>query len=148
MSELITVASQRDLQSDKEYINIRVDGASVLSNPFDFTDQSSRDKACDAYAEWLILNMQTALTADTFIHVSLEKWILQGLSISQKYKNPHVQDVARQLKLLLGLLQCGQKLKLICSCRQSDERVRCHADSIKLALEKMYQHHHRLQNIA
>ncbi|BAY41402.1 hypothetical protein NIES2111_57980 (plasmid) [Nostoc sp. NIES-2111] len=146
MSELITVTSQGDFPVDREYINIRVDGVSILSNPFDFTDESSRDRACDAYAEWLILNLQMALTAEVFVHVPLEKWQLQGLLISKHFKNPHAQDVTHKLKQLVDLLELGLKVRLICSCRQPDAKVRCHADSIKLAVEKMYEN--RRRNIA
>lgn len=148
MSELINVTSQREFPLDREYINIRVDGASILSNPFDFTDEPGRDKACDAYAEWLILNLQTALTADIFVHVPLEKWQLQGLLISKHFKNPHAQDVTHKLKQLADLLKMGRKVRLICSCRQPDAKVRCHADSIKLAVEKIYENQNRLRNTA
>lgn len=131
MTELIKIASMRgNISSELGYIDIRVDRASVLGNPFELTNEEDRDKVCDAYEEWLFaqINMPSNYSLD------LQPYINKGFKKASKFKCPTSNQVRKELSRLLNLIKQGNKLRLICWCKEPNKEVRCHADSIKRVL--------------
>ena len=131
MTELIKVASMRSsLSPELGYIDIRVDRASVLGNPFELTNEEDRDKVCDAYNEWLHLNLLYSQEEETK-YVDLNSWVELGFKIATKFKKPSCQQVGKEINRHVELLLQGKSLRYQCWCKRKDRVVRCHADSIK-----------------
>ena len=130
MTELIKIASMRgNLSPELGYIDIRVDRASVLGNPFDLTKEADRDKVSDAYEEWLVLNYSQGWKDNYY--VDLTQWTNQGLKIAAKFKSPTSKQVTNELNTHVHFLFEGKQLRYLCWCKKPKVEVRCHADSIK-----------------
>lgn len=133
-NELIKIVSMKDkLSTYIDYIEIRVDRASVLGNPFELTTEADRYKVCEAYKEWLFFQINNPNNHT----LSLQPWIDKGFKIATKFKAPTSKEVKNEICRLLTLLKQGKKLVLLCWCKQKDKEVRCHADSIKELLLKL-----------
>ena len=131
---LIKIVSMRDrLSSYLGYVEIRVDRASVLGNPFELTNEADRDKVCEAYDEWLFdqINNPSNYT------LSLQPWVDKGFKIATRFKGPTSKQVKNEICRLLTLLKQGNKIVLLCWCKQPNKEIRCHADSIKQLLLKL-----------
>lgn len=128
--DLIKIASFRNLSPELGYIDIRVDRASVLGNPFELTNEEDRDKVSDAYEEWLLEQINNP----TDYALSLQHYLNKGFKIAPKFKSPTSNQVRKEINRLLTLIKQGNRLRLICWCKESDKEVRCHADSIKKVL--------------
>lgn len=138
--ELIKIVSIRDrLSSYLGYVEIRVDRASVLGNPFELTNEADRDKVCDAYDEWLTSNI-IQIKAYDLKHksVDLTYWVDKGFKLAAKYKFPSCYEVCQELNKHLKLLRSGKKLVYKCWCKCPNREVRCHADSIKSTVLAKY----------
>ena len=121
------------------YVEIRVDRASVLGNPFELTDEADRDKVCDAYDEWLESNIIQVKASDLkHKSVDLTYWIDKGFKIAAKYKKPSCYQVCQELNKHLALLRAGKKIVYKCWCKRPDREVRCHVDSIKRRMLNKY----------
>ena len=125
-----------NLSPELGYIDIRVDRASVLGNPFELTNEEDRDKVCDAYVDWLWLNL-VFVDSKTIKSIKLDSFISKRkLIISKTFKNPACFEVSREISRLINLLLDNKQLRLICWCSPK----RCHAEAIKNVLtEKYYQ---------
>jgi hypothetical protein len=128
MTELIKIASMRgNLSSELGYMDIRVDRASVLGNPFELAKKEDRNRVSDAYEEWLYDQINDPQN----FCLGLQRY---ELKIASKFKCPTSNQVRKELSRLLTLIKQGNKLRLICWCKEPDKEVRCHADSIKKVL--------------
>lgn len=142
MTELIKIASMRGyLSSELGYIDIRVDRASVLGNPFELTKEEDRDKVCDAYEKWLLDNLNTLSSNYNGLDIILpldpylKKYYITKAS---KFKYPYVSQVENEINRHVNLLFEGNLLRYICWCKKKTVEVRCHADSIKKEVLKRY----------
>lgn len=132
--EIIKIASMRgNLSPELGYIDIRVDRASVLGNPFELTKEEDRDKVCDAYEEWLQENLRILLS--NYNGVALDPYLKKYyIAKASKFKYPTSNQVRKEINRLLTLIKQGNRLRLTCWCKEPDKEVRCHADSIKKVL--------------
>lgn len=122
----IKVVNQKNLSPELGWLDIRVDRASVLGNPFELDKLTTRDAVCDAYHEWLWANIKLVAQGKGSERVSLIPWFFKHV-IADKFKNPTAQQVVDELARLLKLLNQGKKLRLLCWC---PEGKRCHTLSI------------------
>ena len=137
MTELIKIASMRgNLSPELGYIDIRVDRASVLGNPFELTKEEDRDKVCDAYEEWFQFNLRKEHKENYYIDLSY--WVNKGLKIAAKFKEPSCQQVTNEVNNHVDLLLEGKKVIYKCWCKKPKVKVRCHADSIKKEVLSRY----------
>lgn len=118
------------------YINIRVDRASVLGNPFELTKEEDRDRVCDAYEEWFQFNLSESYKENHYIDLSY--WTNKGFKIAAKFKEPSCQQVTNEVNRHVDLLFEGKKIRYICWCKKPKVEVRCHADSIKKEVLRKY----------
>lgn len=139
---LIYITNLKSLSPELGYIDIRVDRASVLGNPFELTTEADRDKVSDAYDEWLAANLQQDVEV-----VDLQPWIDRGLKLAAKFKKPSVLQVRKELWRHVSLLQQDKKLRYCCWCKQPNKTVRCHADSIKKTVLYNYQRVIKLKHL-
>ncbi len=121
---------RNNLSPELGYIDIRVDRASVLGNPFELTNEEDRDKICNAYKEWLY----NQINNPSNYSLDLAEWTNKGFKIGFKFKYPTSNQVRKEISRLLNLIKQGKKLRLLCWCKEVDREVQCHADSIKQVL--------------
>jgi hypothetical protein len=127
-----------NLSSEIGWLDIRVDRATALGNPFEIPKNCSAELQKDyrkrvilAFRSWLWENIQLN-QSNPNERISLNKWIETGYIISKQFKNPTAGQIVRKLRELWGLLSTGNKIRLLCWCAPLD----CHADVIKSCLLK------------
>lgn len=137
MSDLIKINNLKNLSTDLDYIQIKVDRSSVLGNPFELTKEEDRNKICDAYQNWLWLNLLFS-DSTTVTKIKLEPWVKKRFKIATNFKSPTCKKVKEELNIHVILLSKGYKLSYNCWCKLPDKEVRCHADSIKESVLDLY----------
>ena len=128
--------SKLNLPTESGWLDVRVDRATVLGNPFAMKHgEADREKVIKAYRKWLWANIKLAREGRNEI-LSITQYALKhNLKIAGKTKSPSSQQIVAELKRLYQLLKQGRNLRLLCHCKQPGEEVLCHADVIKACLE-------------
>lgn len=134
----MSLDSLSNLSSEIGWLDIRVDRATVLGNPFEIPkncpaelQKDYRKRVILAFRSWLWENIQLN-QSNPNERILLDKWIEAGYIISKQFKNPTAGQIVRKLRELWGLLSTGNKIRLLCWCVPLD----CHADVIRNCLLK------------
>ena len=140
IKDRIKVASlgKATLSSEINWIDVRVDRATELGNPFEIPKycppellKVERERVIMVFRRWLWENIQLNQSNPNG-RVPLDKWIQAGYIISKRFKNPTAGQVVRKLNQLWEKLEAGKKIRLLCWCAPLD----CHAEVIASCLSQ------------
>lgn len=105
-------------------VSVRIDRATVLGNPFVMNCESERNAVCEAYDEWLRLNVESTHPTVVNVYKVAQKY---GVKVQVRRKVVNSLKVQQELNRILKLLSSGQTVVLNCWCAPK----RCHGDSVK-----------------
>ena len=127
------------LSSQVGWLDIRVDRATPLGNPFEIPKncppeqlEKFRVSVILAFRRWLWNNLKLAQNHPDK-RVALDEFEKAGYIIGKKFKNPTSGQVVGKLRELGGILLSGQKIRLLCWCAP----LACHAEVIRNCLVKI-----------
>jgi hypothetical protein len=121
---------KNSLQLKLGYMDIICDRSSTLGNPYVLEKEEDREMCVKAFEAWLDMNFQAYKREDLRDKKLDPALVIPGLKIAEKYKYPTVAEIMMNIVNLAGMLDSGQKIRLLCHCSPK----LCHTTVIKSRL--------------
>jgi hypothetical protein len=125
--EKIVIGNLKNLSPKLGYIDVICDRSSVLGNPYLLEREEDREMCVEVFSTWLDMNFQAYKREDLRDKKLDPALVVPGLKIAEKYKRPTVAEIMMNIVNLAGMLDNGQKIRLLCHC----EPKLCHTTVIK-----------------
>lgn len=120
---------------------VRCDRASVLGNPYAFTNEAYRHVSIQLYRRWLWRNIQLYQQIESTVIDALDHSVpiesVPGIFTAPKFKQPSIREVIQELE---RISQLTSPIALLCWCKNyvGKPDKPCHCDVIKSCLEKLW----------
>jgi uncharacterized phage-like protein YoqJ len=121
---------KNSLQPKLGYMDIICDRSNTLGNPYVLEKEEDREMCVKAFEAWLDTNFQAYKGEDLRDKKLDPALVIPGLKIAEKYKYPTVAEIMMNIVNLAGMLDSGQKIRLLCHCSPK----LCHTTVIKSRL--------------
>jgi hypothetical protein len=128
--EKIVIGNLKNLSPRLGYIDVICDRSSVLGNPYLLEREEDREMCVEVFSTWLDMNFQAYKREDLRDKKLDPALVVPGLKIAEKYKRPTVAEIMMNIVNLAGMLDNGQKIRLLCHCSPK----LCHTTVIKSRL--------------
>ena len=128
--ERIIIGNLKNLSPKLGYIDVICDRSSVLGNPYLLEREEDREMCVEVFSTWLDMNFQAYKREDLRDKKLDPALVVPGLKIAEKYKRPTVTEIMMNIVNLAGMLDNGQKIRLLCHCSPK----LCHTTVIKSRL--------------
>jgi len=128
--EKIIIGNLKNLSPKLGYMDIICDRSSTLGNPYVLEKEEDREMCVKAFEAWLDMNFQAYEREDLRDKKLDPALVIPGLKIAEKYKHPTVAEIMMNIVNLAGMLDSGQKIRLLCHCSPK----LCHTTVIKSRL--------------
>lgn len=125
--ERITICNLKNLSPRLGYFDVICDRNTALGNPYALEKEEDREMCVKAFEAWLDMNFQAYEAMELRDKKLDPALVIPGLKIAEKYKYPTVAEIMMNIVNLAGMLNNGQKIRLLCHC----EPKLCHATVIK-----------------
>ena len=128
--ERIIIGNLKNLSPKLGYIDVICDRSSVLGNPYLLEREEDREMCVEVFSTWLDMNFQAYKREDLRDKKLDPALVVPGLKIAEKYKRTTVAEIMMNIVNLAGMLDNGQKIRLLCHCSPK----LCHTTVIKSRL--------------
>ena len=128
--ERIIIGNLKNLSPRLGYFDVICDRSSVLGNPYLLEREEDREMCVEVFSTWLDMNFQAYKREDLRDKKLDPALVVPGLKIAEKYKRPTVAEIMMNIVNLAGMLDNGQKIRLLCHCSPK----LCHTTVIKSRL--------------
>jgi hypothetical protein len=125
--ERIIIGNLKNLSPRLGYFDVICDRSSPLGNPYLLEREEDREMCVEVFSTWLDMNFQAYKREDLRDKKLDPALVVPGLKIAEKYKRPTVAEIMMNIVNLAGMLDNGQKIRLLCHC----EPKLCHTTVIK-----------------
>jgi hypothetical protein len=131
IEEKVIIGNLKNLSPKLGYLDILADRSSPLGNPYELSREEDRELCTKAFDLWLKTNLKAYKYGELKNKKLDPKLILEEngwkFKIAQSFKYPTPSEIMAAIVKMMGMLDGGQKIRLLCHC---DPKL-CHTSIIK-----------------